>query len=377
MSFKLQSISAEAHELEAKVEAAEGRATKIAQVIAKHVEEIAKEIGGYVTISGGGHLNSVEGQPGDSVWLNVNSLPNPAKPTPSGLIPPEASGANPQPGDGSPAARQEAVPQPLLIGTEDAGQPPILPDRDPATQAQPQPPDSQIAEAKPEELAEQDPAAPVSDFPLVTGDASTFSSAPVVEAPVEPATPPDPTVPVDPEPVPLPADAPQTWGPVEPVVQPNCAGTALQRACAAAARTRRSRAVVPDREAIQQGLDFEKTVSESLGLDLTVASGNRWDDRGDGRGRGLRVSCKSNPVSRRSWSQTREQLNDALDMAGGSGQLGVLCIEDQDGARLVLLRLEDFAEVLQGNHAQAPPQRRSERVRAAASIPLLRRQQSE
>ena len=93
MSFKLQSISAEAHELEAKVEAAEGRATKIAQVIAKHVEEIAKEIGGYVTISGGGHLNSVEGQPGDSVWLNVNSLPNPAKPTPSGLIPPEASGA--------------------------------------------------------------------------------------------------------------------------------------------------------------------------------------------------------------------------------------------------------------------------------------------
>lgn len=134
---------------------------------------------------------------------------------------------------------------------------------------------------------------------------------------------------------------------------------------------------MPDREAIQQGLDFEKTVSESLGLDLTVASGNRWDDRGDGRGRGLRVSCKSNPVSRRSWSQTREQLNDALDMAGGSGQLGVLCIEDQDGARLVLLRLEDFAEVLQGNHAQAPPQRRSERVRAAASIPLLRRQQSE
>ena len=119
MSFAIKSISAKAHELEAKVEAADdGRAQKIAQVIAKHIQEIAKEIGGYVTVSGGGKLNSVEGQPGDSVWLNVNSLPNPAAPTPSGLIPPEASGANPQPADGSPAAAQGAVPQPVVLGAE-------------------------------------------------------------------------------------------------------------------------------------------------------------------------------------------------------------------------------------------------------------------
>jgi hypothetical protein len=253
VSFKIQSISAEAHELEAKVEAAEGRATKIAQVIAKHVEEIAKEIGGYITISGGGHLNSVEGQPGDSVVLNINSLPNPAKPTPSGLYPPEASGANPQPADGSPAARQEAVPQPLVIGMEDGDQPPIVPDRDPATQAQPQLPDSQVEKADREAALAAHPDHPVgwegaatnpdgttaenpdltysgigsqlpaesnlpdpSNFPLVTGDASTFSSAPVV---LEPAAEPYPTaLPVESEPVPPPADAPQTWAPVEPAV---------------------------------------------------------------------------------------------------------------------------------------------------------------
>lgn len=271
MSFKLQSISAEAHELEAKVEAAEGRATKVAQVIAKHVEEIAKEIGGYITVSGGGHLNSVEGQPGDSVWLNVNSLPNPAKPTPSGLVPPEASTANPQPGDGSPAAVQEAVPQPVLIGAEDAGQPPIVPDRDVSTQAQPQPADSQVPEpvvdpahagwegaatapdgttAENREVAYTgigsplpaesnlpvDPEVPVDGFPLVTGGPVTATVnpgeatvtdvsgmgqewAPVVTGP--PATAPDPTVlPVEPEPVPPPTEVPPTWGPVEPAVDP-------------------------------------------------------------------------------------------------------------------------------------------------------------
>jgi hypothetical protein len=134
---------------------------------------------------------------------------------------------------------------------------------------------------------------------------------------------------------------------------------------------------VPDREAIQQGLDFEKAVSESLGLDLTVASGNRWNDRGDARGLGLRPSCKSNSITKRTWPRTREQLREAIDMASGTGQLPLLAIQDQDGSQLVLLRLEDFAEVLQGNHAQTPSQRRSERVRAAAAIPLMRRQQTE
>src|ERR1035437_2990060 len=134
---------------------------------------------------------------------------------------------------------------------------------------------------------------------------------------------------------------------------------------------------VPDREAIQKGLDFEKAVSESLGLDLTVASGNRWDDRGDARGLGLRPSCKANPVSKRTWPQTREQLKEAIDMAAGTGQLPLLAIQDPDGSQLVLLRLEDFAEVLQGNHAQTPSQRRSERMRGLAAVPLLRRQQSE
>ena len=131
---------------------------------------------------------------------------------------------------------------------------------------------------------------------------------------------------------------------------------------------------MPDREAIQRGLDFEAKVSEALGLDLTKASGNQWHDRGDNRGRGLRTSCKA--TSARSWKRTREELNEAIEIALGTGQTPLLALLDEDGAALVVMRLEDFAETLQGDRSSAP-MKRSERIRAAASTPVLRRQSKE
>lgn len=129
-----------------------------------------------------------------------------------------------------------------------------------------------------------------------------------------------------------------------------------------------------DRDAIKAGFAFETRVIEVLGLDPTVASGNRWSDRGDARGKGLRPSCKANPVSKRSWSQTREQLSEAIEITAGTGQLPLLAIQDLGGAEFVLMRLEDFAELLSDDHPQGVSiPKRSARIRAAAAIPLLRR----
>lgn len=131
---------------------------------------------------------------------------------------------------------------------------------------------------------------------------------------------------------------------------------------------------MPDREAIKRGLAFEAAVSEALSLDLTAASGNQWSDRGDNRGRGLRSSCKA--TTKRTWGQTREQLAEAIEMALGTGQTPFLAVLDDDDAALVVIRLEDLAELLAGERTPAPV-KRSERIRAAASTPLLRRRQEE
>jgi hypothetical protein len=127
---------------------------------------------------------------------------------------------------------------------------------------------------------------------------------------------------------------------------------------------------MPDREATARGLAFEARVSEALSLDLTRASGNQPHDRSDERGRGLRGSCKS--TSGRSWAQTRRELAEAIELALGTGQTPFLAVEDDDGAAVVMLRLEDFAEVLKGERKPLPL-KRSERIRALARTPLLLR----
>lgn len=132
----------------------------------------------------------------------------------------------------------------------------------------------------------------------------------------------------------------------------------------------------PNSKALQTGRDFEFIVCEALGLELTAASGNQWTDRGDARGRGLRPSMKSNPTTRRSWSNTRSELAEAIEIAQGTGQLPLLAVEDQDGARIVLMRLEDLAELIGQGQTSVKAPRRAERIRAAASTPLMMRKGS-
>lgn len=133
---------------------------------------------------------------------------------------------------------------------------------------------------------------------------------------------------------------------------------------------------MPDQRAIDIGRAFEATVSEALGIELTAASGNRWNDQGDNKGRGLLVSCKANPTTKRSWATTREELRDAIEMAHGTGRLPALALKDQDGAQLVLMRLEDVAELLGSAETTVKTTKRSERIRDLASTPLLKRASS-
>jgi hypothetical protein len=131
---------------------------------------------------------------------------------------------------------------------------------------------------------------------------------------------------------------------------------------------------MPDRSAIEAGRAFEVTVSQALGLELTAASGNQWHDQGDNRGRGIRASCKANPTTRRSWTQTRQELAESIEIAQGTGATPLLAIQDEDGAKLVLIRLEDLAELIGRGESTVKPRKRSEIVRAKASVPLMRRQ---
>lgn len=128
---------------------------------------------------------------------------------------------------------------------------------------------------------------------------------------------------------------------------------------------------MPDRAAIERGRVFESEVNATLGLNDVPGSGNQWDERSDGRGR-LRVSSKSE--IKRTWGRTRSQLAEAIDLAQGTGETPALAIEEpEDGARLIIFRLEDFAELFGADWTIAAKPSKAEERRARASVPALLR----
>ena len=117
MSFKISAVGeAGDHTTTTVYEQSSEREQAIAEFVAEKLEEIAREVGGYVAISAHGELNFVAGKFGDSVNLQVNSLLRPDPPVEdAGLaaaagsprnFPPEASTAAPATEDNSPPAAQ-------------------------------------------------------------------------------------------------------------------------------------------------------------------------------------------------------------------------------------------------------------------------------
>ncbi len=128
---------------------------------------------------------------------------------------------------------------------------------------------------------------------------------------------------------------------------------------------------MPRTPAQQRGMEFEADVCRVLGLKTSPGSGNKWDHKGDGSG-GIRVSSKS--TSKRTWGETRRQLDEAIEFCAGTGDLPALAIEEpEDGERLVVMRLVDFAELRERGGLAPRPSTRAEMVRQRSSVPVLLR----
>lgn len=119
-------------------------------------------------------------------------------------------------------------------------------------------------------------------------------------------------------------------------------------------------------------MQYEAEVAEALGLSVVPGSGNQWHSRSDASGK-LRVSCKS--TAKRSWSETKRQLAEAIDLAQGTGEVPALAIEEPEtGERILIMRLSDAAQILTED---APTQRkpsRAEAVRDLSRVPVLLRE---
>lgn len=105
-------------------------------------------------------------------------------------------------------------------------------------------------------------------------------------------------------------------------------------------------------------------------MDQTKSSGSRWYDRSDNKG-SLRVSCKA--TAKRTWGETRSQLDEAVDLAAGTGETPALAILDADDQAFLIVRLTDAALLLfeDARHERRPS--RAQAIRDAAGTPTLLR----
>jgi hypothetical protein len=128
---------------------------------------------------------------------------------------------------------------------------------------------------------------------------------------------------------------------------------------------------MPDWERIARGRDFEGRVRDVLGARLVSNSGAGRNDKSDVKGL-LRVSCKAEAT--KSWNRIREQLAEAIGYAFGTSETPALATLDDDGAELIIMRLEDFSKLLSSGVTIQPVQSRGDLVQQNAEIPSILRQ---
>lgn len=130
---------------------------------------------------------------------------------------------------------------------------------------------------------------------------------------------------------------------------------------------------MPDRDAINQGYEFEKRVANILDGQLQPGSGNKFFAKSDVLAHGALVSCKSEKGV--TWARLRNQIKDAIDYASGTGNIPVLAVEDKsDGEEFVIMRLTDLAKAFQEEikipeHSDSPGIAK----RKFAEVPLMLR----
>src|SRR5208282_4029785 len=104
---------------------------------------------------------------------------------------------------------------------------------------------------------------------------------------------------------------------------------------------------MPDKDAIQRGLDFEDKVANAISGQKQPGSGNKFYAPSDCRGSGLIVSCKSE--KNLAWSRILRYLDEAIELSHGVGAIPALAVENvNSGDELILMRLSDFSKALSG-----------------------------
>jgi hypothetical protein len=132
-----------------------------------------------------------------------------------------------------------------------------------------------------------------------------------------------------------------------------------------------------DRKAIKQGYTFERYAAKILDGRLQPGSGNKFYAKNDCVGHGLSVSCKSKAFF--AWSQIKRYLRQSIDDSYGTGNIPVLALEDKsDNIQLIVMRLTDFAEALNGDVTTVPEYVESKGIskRKEAKTPLMLRDNS-
>lgn len=128
---------------------------------------------------------------------------------------------------------------------------------------------------------------------------------------------------------------------------------------------------MPDVHAIERGRAFERVVNAALGLVPTIGSGNKWFNRGDGAGGGIRVESKAE--QKRSWAQTKSQVALAEEQALGTGDVAVLAVLDDDEQAYVIMTLPAFARIRTELAPVEISETRAQARRRLASVPALLR----
>lgn len=130
---------------------------------------------------------------------------------------------------------------------------------------------------------------------------------------------------------------------------------------------------MPDSERIARGLRFEKRVRDALGGRLQPGSGNGWRNKGDVKA-ALLISCKAEADQGKTWGKIRRQLFDTIDMTFGTGLAPALALLEDDGQEIVVMRLSDLCQVLDGSAQFTGERNKGDKRRAAVDVPAVLRE---
>lgn len=113
MSWTLKSVQDRAENISVEIGSQSGndRENEVLGVVVESAQAIVDALGGYVSVSGYGHVNPAEGEPNDQVSLQIVSLPEPGGETPAAPDAP-AGVTQDAPPAGDPTAPQGQVPNP-------------------------------------------------------------------------------------------------------------------------------------------------------------------------------------------------------------------------------------------------------------------------